>query len=504
MKTVQKIIWIALLISLVVAGCKSDPPGGPDPKDQDPPMIGFSTSSVVFNATQGNGNPPTQSVSVNNAGDGSLTGLNLNVDYDNNQPGGWLTVSLNRTTAPATVNLQAAASSLTNGTYSASVVVSSPVAGNGSQIVRATLTISSSSQPAIQLSRSAVSFSAVQGGASPSSQTVSVSNGGSGSLTGLGVSVIYSTGQPSGWLAASLSSSSVPSTLVLRAATGTLAAGTYRAMVSVASQVAGNSPQQLPVTFTVTAQQVQKGSVRVNTYTTGSNPAGYVVAISVAGGLERSTSIGPNNYVVFNDLFPGQHTVTLRAIPSNCTVSGQNPRTVVVTAGQTTQVNFSVTVQQVPPPNPRRLVIKNQMSSSLNIHDIVQIKIASTESGVFTRTDMLTDDPARCLRYPGKSVQPGQEFSFDVSQKDYYVYIGIGIWDMDNFGCNYSTPFFKRTFFTDYQWNTRHVWVVVRVTGHEGEWNWNVSGSYLNGSLRVTPAGNAGISFNVTDANPIP
>ena len=202
MKTVKRIFWLALLIGMVAIGCKPDSPTDPRKNDQDPPMIGVSTSSVVFNATQGNGNPPTQSVSVNNAGDGDLTGLNVNVNYEHNQPTGWLSAQLNRTTAPATLTFQAVSSSLAKGTYSANVTVSSPVAGNSTQMVRATLTISADSQPVIQLSRSAVSFSAVQNGASPSSQTVSVTNGGSGSLTGLGVGVSYTRGQPSGWLAA--------------------------------------------------------------------------------------------------------------------------------------------------------------------------------------------------------------------------------------------------------------------------------------------------------------
>ncbi len=504
MKTVQRIFWLALLIGMVAIGCKPDSPTDPRRDDQDPPLIVVSRSSVGFSVSQGNVSPASQSASVTNGGDGNLTGLNVNVDYDHNQPTGWLSAKLNKTAAPATLTFQSITGSLATGTYSANVYVSSPVADNNSKMVRVTLIVSANSQPAIQLSRAAVSFSAVQGGASPSSQTVSVTNGGSGRLTGLGVGVSYTPGQPSGWLAASLSSSSVPSTLVLRAMTGSLAPGTYNANVKITSPVAGNSPQLLPVTFTVTAQQVQKGSVRVNTYTTGSNPAGYVVAITVAGGLEKSSNIGPNAYIVFNNLYPGNHTVTLKAIPSNCTVSGQNPRTVVVTAGQTTQCNFSITVQQDPLPSPRKLILKNQMSSSLNIHDIVQIKVASTESGVFTRTDELTNDPARCLYLPGESVKPGQSYSFDVSQKDYYVFIGIGIWDMDNFSCSSSRPFFKRTFFTDYQWNTYHVWVVVKVTGHQGEWAWTISGSYLNGTLKVTPAGNTGIPFNVTDGDPIP
>lgn len=101
----------------------------------------------------------------------------------------------------------------------------------------------------IVLSPTSVSFSSTQGG-NPDPKTVTVSNGGLGKLSGLGVGAItYGSGQPTGWLTASLSATSAPTTLTLTATSGSLASGTYTATVPVTSSVAINSPQTLSVTF---------------------------------------------------------------------------------------------------------------------------------------------------------------------------------------------------------------------------------------------------------------
>ncbi|HEY4954286.1 MAG TPA: hypothetical protein VII02_05325, partial [Gemmatimonadaceae bacterium] len=100
----------------------------------------------------------------------------------------------------------------------------------------------------IALSPTSVNFSSIQGG-NPDPQTVNVSNGGFGKLSGLGVGTIaYGSGQPTGWLTASLSATSAPTTLTLTATSGSLA-GTYTATVAVTSSVAINSTQTLSVTF---------------------------------------------------------------------------------------------------------------------------------------------------------------------------------------------------------------------------------------------------------------
>ena len=105
--------------------------------------------------------------------------------------------------------------------------------------------------PGISLSPISLSFSAVQGGASPAAKTVSVTNIGSGTLSGLSASVSYTNG--SGWLSASLNTATAPATLTVTATTGSLAAGTYNATVSVSSGVASNSPQTVAVSFVISS-----------------------------------------------------------------------------------------------------------------------------------------------------------------------------------------------------------------------------------------------------------
>jgi hypothetical protein len=107
------------------------------------------------------------------------------------------------------------------------------------------------SSPAIALSAATPIFSAAAGGPNPPFQSVAVANGGGGTLSGLSASVTYTPGQPTGWLTAMMTGTTVPSVVYLAPAPGSLSAGTYTAAVGVASGVASNSPQAVNVTFTV-------------------------------------------------------------------------------------------------------------------------------------------------------------------------------------------------------------------------------------------------------------
>jgi hypothetical protein len=111
------------------------------------------------------------------------------------------------------------------------------------------------SAPAILLSTAAANFTAAAGGASPAAQSVTVSNGGTGTLSGLATGTITYVGQASGWLTPSLSGTTAPATLTLTPATGALLAGTYTASVPVTSTATGvtNSPQSVNVTLTIAA-----------------------------------------------------------------------------------------------------------------------------------------------------------------------------------------------------------------------------------------------------------
>lgn len=112
--------------------------------------------------------------------------------------------------------------------------------------------------------------------------------------------------------------------------------------------VEGSNPRTVTVeaneetstTFTVDCEP-RRGSLEISTTTSGEaqDTDGYTV--NVDG--EIATSIQPNGQVVFEDLETGDHVVELTGIRSNCSVEGQNPRTLSVKVDQTTKSEFTLT-----------------------------------------------------------------------------------------------------------------------------------------------------------------
>ena len=106
------------------------------------PVIALSPGSVTVLDTIATSDPAAQTVSVDNSGSGTLSGLALGtVSYGASQPTGWLIATLNGTTAPTTVTLQLAKGSLAAGTYTATVPVLSSSASNSPQSVSVTFQI---------------------------------------------------------------------------------------------------------------------------------------------------------------------------------------------------------------------------------------------------------------------------------------------------------------------------------------------------------------------------
>ncbi len=198
------------------------------------------------------------------------------------------------------------------------------VAGNGNQatvtavspttspvsVTATAQSMSSSSQitvlalPAIALSATSRSYTAVQGGANPASQTVTITNSGGGTLSGLGTGTITYGAGATGWLQApglSGTTANPSATLTLQPVTGSLVPGTYTATVPVTASGASNSPQNITVTFTVTAPPPMialNPTSRSFTATQGAaNPASQTVAVTNSGGGTLSgLSIGTVTY----------------------------------------------------------------------------------------------------------------------------------------------------------------------------------------------------------------
>ncbi len=239
------------------------------------PVIAVAPTSLTF-ASLTTASPASQTVAVTNGGGGSLTGVSAAVEYVSGA--GWLTATLNTTAAPATLTVQPAVGSLAVGTYTANVRLSSSVAGVTSVLVPVTYNVTAG--PSIVLSASTRAFAAVVGSADPAAQTVTITNGGGGTLSSLTTSTVYGGGA-SGWLTASLNTTTAPSTLTLSVTRGGLLTGTYTATVNVASSVATNSPRTVTVTLNVTAP-----------------------TIAIVGSPTRSATIGQGNGTVTSPTIP--------------------------------------------------------------------------------------------------------------------------------------------------------------------------------------------------------
>jgi len=92
------------------------------------PRIAISVDTLRIGAfRQQDGQPST--VSVTNAGSGTLDGLSVARIDCGSGPSGWLTTSFDSTTAPATLTVTPSARSLGPSTYNASIVLASSAAG---------------------------------------------------------------------------------------------------------------------------------------------------------------------------------------------------------------------------------------------------------------------------------------------------------------------------------------------------------------------------------------
>lgn len=102
-----------------------------------------------------------------------------------------------------------------------------------------------------------------------------------------------------------------------------------------------------PLTVTIAAGDALDASfeivcvgtgLRVSTTTMGVDaPAAYTMLLDGAAAAE----ISPSGSLRIGRLTEGDHTVALEGVAANCTLSGDNPRTVSVASGQTASVSFA-------------------------------------------------------------------------------------------------------------------------------------------------------------------
>lgn len=118
------------------------------------------------------------------------------------------------------------------------------------------VTVTIPSGPRIAVLPPSASFIGLSGGASPVAQTVDVTNGGSGTLSGLGATVAYAAGEPTGWLTTSLNQTTAPATLTITPNSAGLTSGMHSATVTLSSSLPDVPPRTVTVTLTLMAPTI--------------------------------------------------------------------------------------------------------------------------------------------------------------------------------------------------------------------------------------------------------
>ena len=199
------------------------------------PAIGVSPANLSFTATQG-ATPATQTLSISNRGGGTLS-------WTASDNAAWLSLSSASGTGNGAVTLTATTGTLAAGSYSGTVTLNA--AGASPVTVPVTLMVATAPvPPAIGASPTHLSFVATQGGASPSTQTLNISNTGGGTLS-------WAASENAPWLGLSQASGTDNGVVTILVVTGTTAVGTYNDSITLSA--IGASTITVPVTLTVTA-----------------------------------------------------------------------------------------------------------------------------------------------------------------------------------------------------------------------------------------------------------
>jgi hypothetical protein len=251
-----------------------------------PAAISLSSNSLSFTVQQGASLPSQQSISVSNGGDAPLTGLGMGTLIYSSGASGWLNASVTPSAAPASLLLQPNTAGLSPGDYTATVPVTSTIAGVVPAMVTVTYHVTAAPPPpVIVVSPPTLTFTTGSNfGSLPGLQSISITSSGVGTVSGLSATVSY-TGPALNWLATPTFTGNVttaPATLNVQPITTGLAAGVYSATIHLVSTTTGVVAKDIPITYVVNDLVLDQPSIQFIT-TTSTAPPSQVVSVSNLG-----------------------------------------------------------------------------------------------------------------------------------------------------------------------------------------------------------------------------
>lgn len=195
-----------------------------------PNRISLSANNINY----GGSNPASQTITIGTAG---TTAYNWSASSN----ASWLTLSSTAGTTPASTTLSVNISGLSSGTHNGTITITATGAVNSPITVPVTLVVYT---PVIAANPASLNFTAVLGGANPSSKQLTINNTTGGTLN-------WSAVDDANWLTMDKTSGTAPTSTNISVNITGLAAGSYNGTITVTSVNASNSPFTIPVTLSV-------------------------------------------------------------------------------------------------------------------------------------------------------------------------------------------------------------------------------------------------------------
>jgi hypothetical protein len=248
----------------------------------------YAPTTLTFAAAEGTSSPPAKTVTFS-------TKSFVQKNWTATAASPWLIISPASgtiSTEQDTISVQVNPSGLSTGTYSSSFDIA--VTGKYDRIRTATIPVTlvvstggTTVTPSVLLNPASLSFSGTAGGANPLAQTINLLNPTGGTLS-------WTLTESAPWLALNITTGTTTTeTDQISASLGIsgLSAGTYSTIISVTASDASNSPQQIPVSLTLSQPTTTTtGSAGLSwTANTETDLAGYTIYIGTQSGLYNTT-----------------------------------------------------------------------------------------------------------------------------------------------------------------------------------------------------------------------
>lgn len=230
----------------------------------------FNTSALTFNAQANGSAPGAQTLTVT-----APAGTSYSVSTSTSSGGNWLAVSPSGliSISPMNFTVTATQGTLGIGTYNGTI---SFLLGSGTtQTVGVTMNVTATATT-LSFSPTSLTFNDTVGGATPATQTFTVSSA-SGSA-----STTFTLTSDSTWLSATASGTTTPATITVTANPTGLAAQTYSGNLVLTP--AGGTSQKFPVTFVITSPTVTASPTTLNlAYAVGGTPPTATINVGGTG-----------------------------------------------------------------------------------------------------------------------------------------------------------------------------------------------------------------------------